>query len=167
MKSAPIASLVLTLAILAPDPAHGQGSRGVFRLPAQAPGRQAVQAPRQAEPSQVVGPVYRVPSYPRYLVAYTVLPAILMSDGSVYANFGHGYVPVRQSCARPGRVLSSSGVLHSNSTPPTYTQPVPAQATASQQMARAQSGTGRPEAAPRHLDACYRMDPYGPVVVVR
>ena len=153
----------MALGIVASSAVEGQT---VFRLPAQTGGRQAAQPMTRSETSpDHQGPVYGAPTYPRYPVAYTVLPAIIMSDGSIYANFGHGYVPVRQSCVSASRVLGSNGPLHSNATPPTYTQPVPNQATASQQMARGQTSPARYPA--QYVNACYRMDAYGPVVIVR
>lgn len=154
----------MALGIVASSALEGQT---VFRMPAQSGGRQAAQPITRSEVSHDHdhGPVYRGNAYPRYPVAYTVLPAIIMSDGSIYANFGYGYVPVRQSCVPASRVLGSNGPLHSNSTPPTYTQPVPSQATASQQMARGQNTQTRYPA--QYVNACYRMDAYGPVVIVR
>lgn len=61
--------------------------------------------PRVAEP----GPQYPAnPLYPAFPVSVTWIPAILMSDGTVWANFGNGYVQVRTACRQP-RVIDSRG----------------------------------------------------------
>ena len=161
LKRLQVAGLAAALAIAAPQGVEAQN--GVFRLPVSGGSRQATSPP--AAPAAQPG---QAPLYPRHPIAHTVVPAVIMSDGSIYANFGFGYVPIRQSCARAPRVLGSNGALHTNAAPPTYTQPVPNQATASQQMARGQSSAAQGAIVhTRHVDACYRMDAYGPVVVVR
>jgi hypothetical protein len=111
--------------------------------------------------------------YPRYPVAYTVLPAVIMSDGSIYANLGYGYVPVHQACASQyvePRVIDASGMLWSGGSPLTTTQPAPAQRTASQLALPSVQAAQRAAATTtqqRVVSACYRVDPYGPVVIVR
>src|SRR5688500_16359245 len=77
--------------------------------------------------------------FPSQPVALSLVPAILMSDGRVFANFGFGFEPVLRPCsgavvAGQRRVIGSNGVVLFHPTAPTYTQPVPNQQTASQQM---------------------------------
>jgi len=78
--------------------------------------------------------------FSRQPIAVSRGPAILMSDGTVFANFGGGFQPVQSSCAgavvvigQP-RVIASNGVVLFEPPPPTYMQPAPAQMTSSQQM---------------------------------
>jgi len=123
----------------------------VFR-PRQGAPRQAAQPITKAEPADVA------PASPSYPISRTLVPAIIMSDGSVYANFGYGYELVRRRCAALP-VLGSNGPLGQ----PTYTQPVPAQLTASEQAIRSQNQTPSAQASA----SCYRLAAYGPVVVVR
>ena len=67
------------------------------------------------------------------------VPAVVTSDGRVFANFGYGFEPVYRSCAggvvvgQPSVVAGNGVVLSSQAA--TYTQPVPNQLTSSQQMA--------------------------------
>lgn len=49
------------------------------------------------------------PVGPLYPVAFTYIPAIVMSDGTVWANFGYGYVQVRTACREP-RVIDGRGM---------------------------------------------------------
>lgn len=136
--------------------AEGQSNVGVFRPPAQN-GRGTV---RQPFPS-ADQPAINGPSYPVYPIAFTLLPAIVMSDGTVYANFGFGYEPVSRACGR-SRVLDGRGM----STSQRYPQPAPAQRTASEQ--NLPSAQARRAAAARAAQgACYARDGYGRLVVVR
>ena len=62
-------------------------------------------------PPHVEAPEAMYPANPLYSpvpIAFTYLPAIVMSDGTVWANFGHGYVQVRTACRQP-RQLDSRG----------------------------------------------------------
>lgn len=164
MKSLQVAGVTVALAVAAWGGAEGQNSGRVFR-PAQTGTRQASPPIRQALPAPATPAYPSGLAYPRYPVAYTALPAIVMSDGSIYANLGNGYVPVRQACA-PLRVVNGNDLLYSGATLLTYMQPAPAQATASQlNLPSAQAQ--RAAAQQQVRSACYRMNPYGPVVVVR
>ena len=60
--------------------------------------------PVEAEPLYPANPLYTP-----YPLGVTYIPAILMSDGTVWANFGYGYVRVQQACGRPGRVIDGRG----------------------------------------------------------
>lgn len=125
------------LAAAVPD-ASAQNSPGQWRLPNRASGRMAAQKPRTETQQVVIVPTvlgggltttsYRVP--------IAVVPAVLMSDGSIFANFGFGYEPVIRACggARMGPVIGSNGVILQQAPRPMYTQPVPNQMTPSQLM---------------------------------
>ena len=158
-------ALVLTLAAVAPAGAQ-QG--GKFSLPAQGSTRQGVEARPQA--TTVVVDPYGNPSYPQQAprpVQYTLIPAVLMSDGSIFANFGFGYEPVVRSCSavvvggQPQRI-AAGGVTLSQSNAMPYTPPVPNQTTASQQMIT----NGQRLSGPAQL-ACFTRDAAGRVFVYR
>lgn len=91
-----------------------------------------------------------------------VIPAMVTSDGTVLANFGMGLEPVTRSCGGT-MVTSRSRVVGSNGrvlTEPNYTQPVPNQATASQQMSyRVLTAASQ--------TACFTTDGSGRFFVVR
>lgn len=117
----------LALTIVASAAADAQMRGGVWTLsPNTGRGRPAVQA--QPQPTVVVArPVTFLPPQP---VAFIFVPAVLMSDGSVYANFGYGYEPIVRPCAN-NAVVTQTGVLSTNGTviyqpaPPTYQHPAP------------------------------------------
>lgn len=158
-----------TLALLSAAPLAAQ-SGGKFSLPPRGSVRQGV----EARPPQtvVVDPhdYSRNPSYPHYPVQpvqFTLVPAILMSDGSIFANFGFGYEPVLRSCSagagtRPLQRVGANGVVlgYTNTMP--YTPPVPNQMTASEQM----TANGRRLSGPAQL-ACFTRDGAGRVFVYR
>ena len=116
---------------------------GTFRAtPANARPRQAIirEQPRVVVIPQptyyqpVYPPAYYQPTYQPaqpgavYPVAYTVIPAIIMSDGSVWANFGYGYEPVSRTCLVNGNgqvVMGNGSVLPSPQAMP-YVSPAPA-----------------------------------------
>lgn len=129
-------------------------SRGVFSLPTHGSGRQVVQ-PINREP---VTPFPVAPAYP---VAFTLLPAILMSDGGIYANFGFGYEPVARACGR-SRVIDGRGMRTSQR----YPQQAPASVTSSAQNLPSVQAQRR-AAARAGQTACYARDSYGQLVVVR
>ena len=65
-------------------------------------------------------------------VQFTLVPAILMSDGSIFANFGFGYEPVMRSCVSnvvvvpgQGQRIASNGASIPNhgASQPSATQP--------------------------------------------
>lgn len=168
--------LSLALAVAAASPAVAQNTT-VFRQqgPRGHPATSAAPAATQPTPAPAYPPFPGSPyspAYPRYPVAYTVLPAVIMSDGSVYADLGYGYVPVHQACAtqyQQPQIIDGRGLLYSGGNPLTTTQPAPAQATPSQlNLPSAQAQRAANAASqPRVVSTCYRMDSYGPVVVVR
>lgn len=128
--------------------ADAQLSGGQWRLSPQPNGRRAVEA--KPEPTVVVAqPGMHQQFLPSQPVALSLVPAILMSDGRVFANFGFGFEPVLRPCSGAvvtgqHRVIGSNGVVLFQPAAPTYTQPVPNQQTASQQMvqsAQARSGS--------------------------
>ena len=88
--------MTLLAATLVAGPVAAQ-SGGKFSLPPQGAVRQGVEA-RPAQPA-VVDPNghYRNPSYPAQPVQFTLVQAILMSDGRIFANFGFVYEPVIRS----------------------------------------------------------------------
>ena len=83
------------------------------QYPLRLPSGSTAQPQRGTSPKpKVVEPDPDYPANPLYTpfpVLFTYIPAIMMSDGTVWANFGYGYVQVRRSCARPGRVIDSRG----------------------------------------------------------
>jgi hypothetical protein len=110
----------LALLVLDGSRALAQNSNGQWRLPNRAAGggRQATLKPRVDHdddrrvvivPSQagsLLNPVYRVP--------VIVVPAVLLVDGSVFANFGFGFEPVFNTCAvvaPVGAVVGANGVV--------------------------------------------------------
>lgn len=144
-----IVALVLGMAI----DVHAQSSVGVFRPPAE--GRKATHS---SPPTQQQVSDSRYPVYP---IGYTLLPAIVMSDGSVYANFGYGYEQVSRACGQ-GRVLDGRGMK----TPLRNPQPVPAPVTPSAENLPSVQAQRRAASRVAH-SACYARDIYGRLVVVR
>jgi hypothetical protein len=160
------AALMLALAAVAPV---GAQSGGKFSLPNQAV-RQGVEV-RPPQTVVVADPYgyYRNPSYPMQPVPvqFTLVPAILMSDGSIFANFGFGYEPVIRSCNAvvvTGQVqrIGANGVVLTQSNALPYTQPVPNPITASQQMI----ASGHRLSGPAQL-SCFTRDAAGRVFVYR
>ena len=159
----------IALAALAFAAPLGAQSGGKFSLPPQGAGRQGVEA--RPKPTVVVDPYnYHNPSYPRqqpYPVQFTLVPAILMSDGSIFANFGFGYEPVMRSCSQvvvvggPIQKVGAGGIPLGQANTP-YTQPVPNQMTASQQMI----ANGHQLSGPAQW-SCFTRDAAGRVFVYR
>ena len=155
----------LIAVLLAAAPVAAQ-SGGKFSLPAQGTVRQGV----EARPPQTVtvDPYshYRNPSYPAQPVQFILVPALLMSDGSIFANFGFGYEPVIRSCSAvvsaPVQRIASNGVSLGKSNAMPYTPAVPNQMTASQQMI----ANGTRLSGPAQL-ACFSRDAAGRVFVYR
>jgi hypothetical protein len=90
--------------------ADAQMVNGRWQLPAKGAtgARQGVvvEGPPARQPTLVPNPTAPIPgnlSYPQQAqpVQFTLVPAILMSDGSIFANFGFGYEPVMRSCVYP------------------------------------------------------------------
>jgi hypothetical protein len=151
--------------------AEAQLRNGRWQLSPQGGGAQAVE--RKPEPTVVVLTPQFVPHHhfvPIRPVSFILVPAIVMSDGSVFANFGFGFEPVLRPCnnavivGQP-RVVAGNGQVLSQSQP-TYTQPVPAQLTASQQSIRS-TQSGMPVLSPVARTACFSRDAFGRVVVFR
>ena len=96
------------------------------------------------------------------------VPAVVTNDGRVFANFGYGYEQVYRSCSsvvvvgQPA-VIAGNGVVLSPAAP-TYTQPVPNQQTASQQMAAGNQQTSI--VAPAY-STCFSPYSSGGVIVYR
>ena len=155
----------LLAGLLAAAPLGAQ-SGGKFSLPAQGAARQGV----EARPPQTVvvdqNYYYRNPSYPVQPVQFIMVPAVLMSDGSIFANFGFGYEPVIRSCyavsTAPVQRIGANGVALNNSNAMPYTPAVPSQMTASQQMI----ANGTRLSGPAQL-ACFTRDAAGRVFVYR
>jgi hypothetical protein len=107
--------LVLAAVVLIGGAATAGAQQYPLRLPqgtSTQPQRGTSPKPRVEEPD----PQYPAnPLYPAHPVAFTYIPAIMMSDGTVWANFGYGYVQVRNACARPGRVIDSRGASTTSS----------------------------------------------------
>jgi hypothetical protein len=149
------AGWILGFALLGAAPAAAQVVP--LRLPEGTTGCPTVQA--TTRPPE---PAYRSydPGYAPYPVAVTYLPAILMSDGTVYANFGFGYEPVRRACRQP-RVLDGRGFSREQ-----YTHRAPNQETASAQ--NLPSAQAQRQAASRAAySACFTRTARGGLVVVR
>ena len=167
LKRLDLGVILLAATVLA-APAGAQ-SGGKFTLPAQGAVRQGVEARPPQQTVVVSDPYnyYRNPSYPAQPVQFTLVPAILMSDGSIFANFGYGYEPVIRSCSavvvtgQPQRI-AAGGVPLSRQNAMPYTPPVPSQMTASQQMI----ANGTRVSAPAQL-SCFTRDAAGRVFVYR
>lgn len=164
------------LAVAAAEPAAAQGARGRFTLPSKPP-RVAVQKPR----TQTVIVTQRTPvrpSYPAHPVAFTLLPAVVMSDGRVFADFGYGYEPVSRACAASGYqtttvltgsqyqipVVGANGtLLNGNTQPAPRMAPPPRMATNPNQPAAAAAQTSVSRVA---SSSCYRREATRTVVVI-
>lgn len=160
-------ALLVALAVAAPV---GAQTGGKFTLPVQKAVRQGVEA-RPAQTVVVVDPYnyYRNPSYPMQPVPvqFTLVPAVLMSDGSIFANFGFGYEPVFRSCSAvvvtgPVRRIGANGVVLTQSNALPYTPPVPNQMTTSQQMI----ANGHRLSGPAQT-GCFTRDGAGRIFVYR
>jgi hypothetical protein len=63
-----------------------------------------VERPATPQPGLVPNPTAPIPGNPSYPlqpvqpVQFTLVPAVIMSDGSIFANFGFGFEPVLRSC---------------------------------------------------------------------
>jgi hypothetical protein len=144
---------------------------GRFQLPPQSAGSSRGVA-RAPEPTVIVvspSTLHRS-VFPRRPLYFTMIPAVVMSDGSVLADFGFGFEPVVRSCAGTvflsgePKVIAGNGVVLSQGA--TYTQPVPNQLTPSQiSVSSGQSQTVVLSSAAQ--TACFTRDGTGRVVVVR
>lgn len=95
-------------------------------------GRRAVAANAQPQIIVVPGQPQFSPVFPRQPIVFTYIPAILMSDGTVLANFGFGYEPVTRACGGGVVINSTPMVIAGNGRVIRGgTQPAPNQATES------------------------------------
>jgi hypothetical protein len=169
------------LLALTADHAAAQSRAGTFRAsPPPSGSRRATEAQRPqpqvvvvpSSPGTGFGGVTNQPVFPRQPVAFTLIPAILMSDGTVMADFGFGFEPVTRACGNAvvmstPTVFAGNGVILSRGTTTvTYTQPVPNQITPSQQnLPSAQSRFPILTAASQ--TACFTRDAQGRFFVAR
>ena len=161
--------LSLTLSLV--GQAQAQVSGGQWRLSPE-PNRARAGVEVKPQPTATAAPGSMV--FPVQPVAFNLVPAVLMSDGTVWANFGFGFEPVIRSCgaaivvSRPA-VVAGNGAFIQQPSRPTFTQPVPMQPTASQQMV---SATQRPQVSPVQMShasqlACFSWDAAGRVFAYR
>ena len=155
--------------------ALAQNSNGQWRLPNKAAGgtRQATLRPRvdhDAErrvavvPSQagsLLNPVYRVP--------VIVVPAVLLLDGSIFANFGFGFEPIFHTCAAVasvGAVVAANGVVLAQAPASSQSAHVTSQLTRAQLL---QTGVAVHSTVVSDLGrlACFNRDGSGLVSVFR
>ena len=145
-------------------------TNGTWRVSPEPNTRRGVETP-PPQPTVVVVPAQ--PGFPQVApqpVTYFVLPAILLSDGTILANFGMGYEPVTRSCgsyfvvSNQQRVVAGNGKVLSQG--PTYTQPVPNQQTASQQNLPSAQNRYPILTAASQL-SCWSMDANGRPYVLR
>jgi hypothetical protein len=112
-------------------------------------------APIPGNPSY---PIHHVqPVQPVRPVQFTVVPAIVMSDGSIFANFGFGFEPVLRSCVanvvvvggQPQRIGSNGAPIPNHgATQPRVAQP-------------------QVRLSPVAQTACFTRDGFGRVFVYR
>ena len=179
LKQPTILGAVLGVAVLVSlttTEASAQARAGTFRASPPPASRRATEAPRP-QPTVVVVPQAPAGSFinrPLFVqpVAFTLIPAIFLSDGTVLADFGFGYEPVTRACGNavvmstPTVFAGNGVVLTPGTTTVTYTQPVPNQQTASQQnLPSAQSRFPILTAASQ--TACFTRDAQGRFFVVR
>jgi len=171
LKDTRIALAVAALVLAGSASADAQ-ARGKFTMPAKGPPRQAVQ-PRAAD--RQTKPVHVHPVRPAFPVAFTLLPAVIMSDGRVFADFGFGYEPVARSCAPAHTVapafstaqvpvVAGNGIVLSSGTP--RMQPPPRLTPNSPSATQPTHVTDQVVVTNARADACFRHEPTGRVVVV-
>jgi hypothetical protein len=167
------------LLVLNVGQAAAQSRAGTFRAsPPPSGSRRATEAQRPqpqvilVPSSSGLGGGTRQSVFPLQPVAFTLIPAILLSDGTVLADFGFGYEPVTRACGNTvvmstPTVFAGNGVILSRGTTTvTYTQPVPNQVTPSQQnLPSAQSRFPILTAASQ--TACFTRDAQGRFFVAR
>src|SRR5256885_1676922 len=134
-------SVACALAMVASSAASAQLVNGKWQAPPQS-GGSAGAAARQGTEVRHERDTTAVTRANNTVVPIRVIPAVLMSDGSIMADFGAGLEPVARACPHsalrsPLRIIAAGG----STQPVPELQPVPgmqaapAQATASQQMA--------------------------------
>lgn len=102
----------LALVALQTESASAQSSGGEWRFPSRPAGRTAAQPFKPKTPPVPPGQVSHLNPL-THRVPVAIVPAVLMSDGSIFANFGFGFEPVVRVCpgARLGPVIASNGVV--------------------------------------------------------
>jgi hypothetical protein len=158
-------SMVLSLAATAAD---AQLVNGKWQAPAKGSGASGSAAPRQGvQASQPAAPATSQSS--NAVVPIRVIHAVVMSDGSVMADFGAGLEPVQRSCGgnfqhMPLRIIGSlppAPGMH----PAPGMQPAPAQQTESQKaLPSAQVRAAANQAAKA---SCHLRDANGRVFATR
>jgi hypothetical protein len=165
-------ALAIAALVLAGSASADAQARGKFTTPARGAVRQAVQ-PRTAD--RQVAPVHVHSVRPAVPVAFTLLPAVIMSDGRVFANFGFGYEPVSRPCAPAFvaaptfstsaiPVVAGNGIVLSSGTP--TMQPPPMMTPNSPSATQPTHVTDQVVVTNARADACFRHEPTGRVVVV-
>lgn len=164
-------SMLVGAALLAAagvESALAQPARGVQRpAAATASTRRGVEVSPRPNPAPTATP-FGVPA--PHVVAVKLVPAVIMSDGSVFADFGFGLEPVRRACGGVGGLGEtrslSGGVFTPTSLLPGI-QPAPAQRTASQQNLKSQIQPSQRLTSPAVLGACFTRDASGRVFATR
>ena len=158
------------LATFAMSVAQAQAARGSWRATAtsSASSRRGVATTTQPQATQPPSSSpFGAPT--PHVVAVKLVPAVIMSDGSVLADFGFGLEPVRRACVGGVGGLGDTRSLSSGATMPTQSipgiQPAPAQRTASQQNLTSQPQFRQPSRAA--LGSCFTRDASGRVFVTR
>jgi len=157
--------LIGVCTLLATSAAGAQAATGRY-APARGSGPQkGVQAPKR-DSGPVVRPTTQMTPTPTP-VALKMVPAVVMSDGSILADFGFGLEPVRRACSGAvvtsgGRVIGGNGQVLSQPAP--TMQPAPSQQTASQQMLPSAPHRQPSRAA---LGSCYTRDASGRAFVTK
>ena len=140
---------------VAQPPKPGSTRQGVIATPAPAPARVV-----PANPSYPDALFPSIPVQQAQPVQFTLVPAILMSDGSIFANFGFGYEPVLRSCASGNTLVVVGGqprrISSNGSSIPNHTAPAPS---APQQQVVQLSSVAQ--------TACFTRDGFGRVFVFR
>jgi hypothetical protein len=152
-------SVVLSLAASAAD---AQLANGKWRAPAKGSGSSGTAAPKQGV--QASPPVVTATRQSNNaVVPIRVIHAVLMSDGSVQADFGAGLVPVSRSCGgdfryTPLRIIGSLPAVPGQHPAPGM-QPAPAPLTESQKaLPSAQARAAAQQAAQA---SCHLRDAKG------
>lgn len=159
-----LTACVLILATVGASDA--QLANGRWQAPPKSAGGQRGVQP--TKPDASVSPTSTVLSPSPQPVAVKLIPAVVMSDGSILADFGFGLEPVRRACSRvvlstrPIPVIAGNGQVLSHGVP--GTQPAPAQVTPSQQNLPSASQRPLSRAA---LGSCFTRDLSGRAFVIR
>jgi hypothetical protein len=157
----------IVLSATASSVAEAQLSGGQWRLSPEPNGRR-VAVEVKPQPTVAVAPGMMFPVQP---VAFNLIPAILMSDGTVWANFGFGFEPIVRPCGalvvagQPSVIAGNGAQLFPSR--PTYNQPVPNQQTNSQQMVAKHNNGSTVIVSNAAQLACFGRDASGRVFAYR